>query len=72
MTNRDFRFDGGPTDPPSPSYDAEKEIASLDAHFEEIVGDLDMIGLDHGIEVRDLLAECERLRKTINRRLRGE
>lgn len=59
-------------DHPQPKFHPEKAIASLDDHFEEIMGDLDMLGLDHGVEVRDLLAEIEHLQKAINRRLRGE
>ena len=59
-------------DPPAPTFDPEKAIDDLDRHFEEIIGDLDMIGLDHGLEVQDLLAEIEHLQNAINRRLRGE
>ncbi len=68
----DFRFDGGPINPPDPVFDAEKAISAIDSSFEEIIGDLDRIRLDHGIEARDLMAEMEYLQKAIYRRLRGE
>lgn len=58
-------------DPPAPTFDPEKAIDDLDRHFEEIIGDLDRIRLDHGIEARDLMAEMEYLQKAIYRRLRG-